>query len=126
MNGYLLDTHVLLWWAEDQFSISEEARLAISSAYSSVFVSMVTAWEMSIKKRLGKLHSPMSAQDIIERGRLTALPISFAHTHVLETLPLLHRDPFDRMLVAQAQAEKLTLITRDSDILRYDIKSIVA
>ena len=126
MNGYLLDTHVMLWWAEDPFSISDAARTAINSAHNRIYVSMATAWELAIKQRLGKLQSPMSAQQIIERGRFTPLAIGFAHVEIIKNLPLLHGDPFDRMLVAQAQEEKLVLITRDSDILRYDIQTIAA
>lgn len=121
----LLDTHVLLWALDDDPSLSQAARNAIINGNNIVFVSAATAWEISIKRALGKLRTP--AGDYLEelrRHRFTPLDITSEHALAVEGLPPHHADPFDRMLVAQAQIEGLTLITHDSRIQAYDVRTI--
>lgn len=122
----LLDTHTLLWWLDDNPTLSEPAHNAISKAENLVFVSAVSAWEIAIKKKLGKLDAPDNLEDEIIIHRFNPLPITFTHAFRVTELPNHHHDPFDRMLVAQAQVEKLTLITRDIRIRKYDVPIIPA
>lgn len=121
----LLDTHVFLWAVGNDSQLSPQARAAIIDGHNTVFVSAVTAWEIAIKKSIGKLKLP--AGDYLEELRLhrfTPLAITTEHALATELLPPHHRDPFDRMLIAQAQIEQLTLITRDQKLKAYDIPII--
>lgn len=126
MSRLLLDTCTLLRWAIDPSQIKEEARFAIASGRSFVFVSAATSWEMSIKTRLGKLPSTPPLRELMQQERFTELPISIGHAEETKELPLLHRDPFDRLLVAQARKEALTLVTSDSEIFKYDVSTLAA
>ena len=122
----LLDTHVLLWAIGNHPNLSSEARNAITDGQNVVFVSAVTAWEIAIKRGLGKLDVPRT--DYLEElrvHRFTALDITTAHALAVELLPPHHKDPFDRLLVAQAQLERLTLVTRDLKIRQYDVPVIM-
>ena len=122
----LLDTHVFLWWIGDDPRLSLPAREAITKAENEIFLSVASAWEISVKTRLGKLTLPSDVEsflpDQIQRNAISILPIGLAHALRVSRLPIHHRDPFDRMLVAQAQAEKLTLVTADASIRLYDVK----
>lgn len=123
----LLDTHVLLWALDDDPALSTAARAAIIDGSNLVFVSAATAWEIAIKRALGKLRVP--AGDYMEelrRHRFTPLDITSEHALAVETLPPYHADPFDRMLVAQALVEKLTLVTGDGRIQAYPVPAIAA
>ncbi|MCB0074426.1 MAG: type II toxin-antitoxin system VapC family toxin [Caldilineaceae bacterium] len=123
----LLDTHVFIWAITDAPTLTGRARDAIVDGNNVVFVSAATAWEIAIKKSIGKLHMPTDDYfDALARHRFTPLDITAEHALHLASLPLLHKDPFDRILVAQAQVENLTLVTRDSRILTYDVRLIVA
>lgn len=122
----LLDTHTLIWALEDNPTLSTAARAAIVDGENTVFVSAVSVWEISIKKALGKLEAPDTLLEEIERLRLTPLEISLEHADRAGKLPALHLDPFDRMLVAQAQAEQLTLVTRDADMQKYPVHCLLA
>ena len=122
----LLDTHVVLRWLDNPTQLAVEARSAITEPGNDVFVSAVSAWEIAIKRRLGKLDAPSDFETAILICGFRPLPISMAHALATETLPGHHRDPFDRMLVAQAIIEGATLITRDLDIRRYDVPMIAA
>ena len=122
----LLDTHVLLWWLADDSSLGEEARARISNPGSAVFVSAVTVWEVSIKRALGKLESPSDLLEQIAASRFEPLGISFTHAHDAGALPRHHDDPFDRILVAQALAENLTVVTRDERIPLYPVQTLMA
>lgn len=121
----LLDTHAFLWAVDNNPGLSQEARAAIVDGRNVVFVSAVTAWEIAIKKQLGKLKLPHGDYLVeLRLHRFTALDITTAHALAVEQLPLHHKDPFDRMLIAQAQLEKLTLITRDPKIKAYAVPVI--
>jgi PIN domain nuclease of toxin-antitoxin system len=123
---YLLDTHTLLWWLEDNPTLSRKAKQAISSVTNSIFISAVSAWEITIKKSLKKLEAPDNLEEMIKFNSFISLPITIAHTMEIGKLPHYHDDPFDRLLIAQAQYEKLTLITRDTRIIKYDVTVIEA
>ena len=122
----LLDTHTLIWALEDNPGLSAAARVAIVDGDNSVFVSAVSVWEISIKKALGKLHAPDTLLEEIEQLRFTPLDITLAHADRAGKLPPIHMDPFDRMLVAQAQADQLTLVTRDADMQKYQVHCLFA
>lgn len=121
----LLDTHVLLWWLEDSAELSDALKDQIDTELE-VYVSAATVWELSIKAAAGKLKVPDDLVGLIERSGLSDLPIRNAHAGLAGRLPLIHRDPFDRMLIAQALVERLTLVTRDGLIHRYDVPMIKA
>jgi len=120
----LLDTHVLIWWDEGA-ELRREADRAIREA-DQVYVSAVSGWEIAIKAALGRLHPRRRVVDAVADSGFEELPVRLAHADALAGLPSHHRDPFDRMLVAQAKAERLTLVTRDRALGRYGVKVIQA
>ncbi len=122
----LLDTHVLLWWLADDPSLTREAEGAIANSASVVFVSAATAWEIAIKQALGKLDAPNDLERQIEVNRFEALSITIGHAYSAGTLPRHHDDPFDRMLVAQALDEGLTIVTRDPRLRPYGVSTLAA
>ena len=122
----LLDTHALLWWLADAPALSKEAREAIGDQDRIVYVSAVTAWEISVKRARGKLEAPGDLAAELTANAFQELPISAAHATAAGQLPNHHRDPFDRMLVAQAQIENLTLVTRDKNIAKYEVAMLKA
>ena len=125
MTGFLLDSHVALWWLADE-PLSEMASTAIAGPGQPVLVSMATAWEIAIKQALDELRVDDDYLDVmVERG-IELLAIEPPHTRAVRDLPHHHRDPFDRMLVAQAQVERLTLVTRDERLSRYDVRILAA
>jgi len=115
----LLDTHVVLWWRENSPRLDRDVREAIAGA-DVVYVSVVSAWEVAIKIALGKLRIPGSFEEAIDDSGFSKLPLKFAHAAALAELPFHHRDPFDRMLIVQAQQESLTLVTADRKFEPYD------
>jgi PIN domain nuclease of toxin-antitoxin system len=121
----LLDTHVLLWWLEDSPELSEDLKDRIDSELE-VHVSAATVWELSIKTALGKLEIPDDLTEVLEQSGLSELPIRFHHAERAGRLPPVHRDPFDRMLIAQALTERLTLVTRDELIHKYEVPILKA
>jgi PIN domain nuclease of toxin-antitoxin system len=121
---FLLDTHALLWWLADSPMLPDSAREKIADPDHDVCVSAVSAWEISIKRELGKLRAPFELADIIEQEGFTELPIRLQHGEKAGCLPPIHRDPFDRMLVAQASIHDMTILTRDENIARYGVKTI--
>ncbi len=126
MKNVLIDTHVLLWWLADHTSLGKESRKIISDERNDVFVSAVSAWEISIKKNKGLLKAPDNIDAIVEDEGFAKLPISLFHGEQAGRLKNIHRDPFDRMLIAQAQAEGLELMTADKTIPKYGLKIIDA
>lgn len=120
----LLDTHILIWWLTNEPTLSVEAKAVISEPKNLVFVSSASAWEIAIKKSLGKLQAPDDLAEQIEQKKFTPLAITINHALTVEKLPYHHQDPFDRILIAQAICEKLTIITRDRKFNTYDITII--
>jgi PIN domain nuclease of toxin-antitoxin system len=121
----LLDSHAALWWIRDDPALGPEAISVIDQA-DQVYVSVVTPWELGIKRAHGKLQFPADLPDVLVRAGMTMLPIAVDHAERAPALPMHHRDPFDRMLVAQAQIEALWIITADDVIRRYDVEVIDA
>ena len=118
----LLDTHILLWACATPEQLGEAARAALTEAQNDVFVSAASAWEIAIKRKLGRLEFPVDRFDQVLRDMsFTALPISLSHALAAGDLPRHHDDPFDRMLVAQARTEGLTLMSGDAQVRRYDV-----
>jgi len=113
VSRFLLDTHVFLWWCADSPQLGHEARDAIAEPGNQVLVSAASAWEMAIKSALGRLRAPRDVEGAMEANGFQKLAISFAHAARAGALPSRHADPFDRMLVAQAELEDLTLVTHD-------------
>ncbi len=122
----LLDTHVLLWWLDANPTISEEAKSTIADGNNLVFVSAAVIWEIRIKQALGKLEIPSNFRKVLYEQPFEMLAITADHAHAVGDLPLHHRDPFDRMLIAQATVERLTMVTRDAIIKDYKIPVINA
>lgn len=120
----LLDTQVLVWSILGLPHLSPRARRAISDTDNTVYVSLVSAWEIAIKKSIGKLHLPDDLEGVISRTGFVAAFPTFDDTRILERLPLIHRDPFDRLLVAQAKRGNLGIVTSDRQIARYDVDVI--
>ena len=116
----LLDTHVILWWLTDDPTLSSEIKTRLD-VEADVWVSAASVWEVSIKQSLGKLAQPADLPEIIRDSGFRQLPITAEHAMAAGRLPLIHRDPFDRMLVAQARCERLTLASRDPHVCRYDV-----
>jgi PIN domain nuclease of toxin-antitoxin system len=122
LRALLLDTHVLLWWRGDYRRISAHAREAIADPSRVLFFSAASIWEMAIKHAAGKLNMPPDMLDTFEQRGFTELQMSSRHGLLAGALPPHHGDPFDRMLIAQAQSEKLTLVTKDPRIAAYDVR----
>lgn len=122
----LLDTHAFLWWLTDVARLPDPTRAAIASPHNEVFVSAVTGWEIAVKKARGKLTAPDNLSAMIAEKGFQHLHLTFHHAEQAGALPMHHRDPFDRFLIAQAQTEGLTLITRDARIRRYGIPTMTA
>ena len=122
----LLDTHFLLWWLDDAVELGDTAREVISRPENLIFYSSASLWELRIKEFSGKIDLPENFSTILQTEPFEALAVTVKHTEALRGLPMHHRDPFDRMLIAQAITEKLTLLTRDEFIPLYDIASMKA
>ena len=125
MGRYLLDTHAFIWLVMGDRRLSAEIIELVESFANDTYVSAANIWEISIKQGIGKL-PPLSrdAEEVIDETGLTRLDISTRHAQLAGRLPLLHRDPFDRMLVAQAQIEDLVLITDDPGIEQYGVTTL--
>jgi len=123
----LLDTHVFLWWLSDDSTLSPDARATMTDPTSLVHVSAATVWEIAIKAHLGRLDTGGAdmAHEILANGFIE-LPMAARHAHTAGWLPRHHDDPFDRMLIAQAQVEALTIVTRDTAFRSYDVALLPA
>ena len=123
----LLDTHALLWALADPDRLPPALAEAIRSRRNAVHVSAASTWELIIKAGLGRIELPRSElETVIAAAGLAELPVTIAHSVRLRDLPRHHRDPFDRILVAQALEEDLTLVSRDSAIRRYAVRTLWA
>ena len=121
----LLDTHVFLWWVTGSDRLSRTVKSRIASA-GHVYVSAASAWEASIKSGLGRLDLLDSFATMAEASEFEELPVRFAHADRVRRLPPLHSDPFDRMLIAQALEDGLTLVTHDRAFERYEVEVVWA
>ena len=125
---YLLDTHTAIWALEDdRTKLSMTARTLLEDGSATLCVSIASAWEIAIKVSVGKLDFAGGASTFLEEMRLSGvelLGITGEHVEVVESLPLVHRDPFDRLLVATAKADGLTILTADENIHKYDVPSL--
>lgn len=122
----LLDTHVLRWWLRDPNQLSKPAREAVVDGENTVYISAAVVWEIAIKKALGKLQVPDDLEAAMAANRFLPLPITVPHALAVQSLPSIHRDPFDRMLVAQAKHEGFKLVSRDPNVLRHGAPCIIA
>ena len=122
----LLDTCALLWWLADDAKLGKAARAAIARGTNEVFVSAASAWEISIKEALGKLDAPADLPSALKENRFRPLDITVSHALKAGRLPRLHDDPFDRMLIAQAREEHLTIVTDDPRFEPYEVPIMFA
>jgi PIN domain nuclease of toxin-antitoxin system len=124
----LLDTHSFLWWESDDRRLSAEARRTLSDGGNEIFLSVSSAWEIAIKAGLGKLDIPegpeLFVSSEIEANNFTVLSIDLRHALGVYDLPDIHRDPFDRILVAQARVEDMPILTTDPEISRYPVETV--
>ncbi len=124
----LLDTHALLWWALDSKELSRKARRALSDVNNDVYVSAVTAWEVATKFRIGKLPDAdqlaHSFSDTLQRLGFLELPISIEHAERAGLMRIEHKDPFDRMLIAQSQAEGLVLVSNEEVFDAFNVQRL--
>jgi len=124
----LLDTHTALWWVNEHDKLSSDARALLSDDTHSLYVSIVSAWEVAIKASLGKLYEfDGGVKEFLaemEDNPVVFLPVEKRHVEMVETLPFHHRDPFDRLLVATAKVEGMTILTADENVREYDVSWI--
>jgi len=127
MKRYLLDTHILLWWLIDSPKLSDLVREILSDPNNYIAVSVVSAWEINIKLSSNKEFKMLASVEecLDEKNGFNILPVSAKHVFELEQLPNLHKDPFDRMLIAQAISEECVLISSDKSITEYPGVSVV-
>lgn len=126
MTGLLLDTHILLWWLSDNSRLRGEVRAHIADPDMRIFVSAASIWEIGIKRMIGKLEAPSELVTIIQEEGFQGLPMGLLHAEAASLLPLHHRDPFDRMLIAQSLTEELTIVTADTRFEHYGVKMLIA
>ena len=121
----LLDTHTALWWINKHEKLSRTVKAMLLDRANTLHVSVVSAWEVAIKTSLGKLPQfdggVKTFLATVEKMPVDMLPITVRHLEIVETLPFIHRDPFDRLLVATAKAEGMTILTADENIHQYDV-----
>lgn len=122
----LLDTHTLLWWLDDPKLLSQAARDAIADGSNTIYISAAVAWEIAIKQSLGKLEAPDDLEEVMKANRFMPLSVTLTHALAVRSLSRHHRDPFDRLLIAQARAEGFTLVSRDPYVPAYGVPHIVA
>lgn len=122
----LLDTSAFLWWVTADERLGPRARAAVADSETPVFVSAVSAWEIAIKRSLGKLEVEGDVGSLIEQEDFEELPIRVVHAREAESLPPYHRDPFDRMLIAQSRHEGMVLLTGDRTFVKYEVQLLRA
>ena len=121
----LIDTHVFIWWDDDYKQLPQSLLDELTNAQNTIYLSLVSIWEMQIKTQLGKLKFdvPLSqkVEDQQSKNRIELLPITKAHIYAVEELPFYHRDPFDRLLIAQTRTDNLIFVTHDANIQQYSV-----
>jgi PIN domain nuclease of toxin-antitoxin system len=122
----LLDTHVFLRWLDDPRQLSKAARKAIGDGKNTVYVSSAVVWEIAIKRALGKLDAPHDLEAAMTANRFLPLAVTIPHALAVETLPDHHRDPFDRLLIAQARHDGFQFVSRDRHVPLYEVPHIIA
>ena len=126
MSRLLLDTHTFLWWVDDAPELTAAARRVIADVNHECYLSVASCWEMAIKSSLGKLRLARPVERFVSEqitaNSFTLLNVELHHTAKVEKLPFYHRDPFDRLLIAQAMTEKLTIVSADSVFSDYGVK----
>jgi len=123
MAAYLLDTHTLLWCSENDENLSPKVERIITNPDNDIFVSIVSFWEICIKISINKLQTKLPVEQLEQyliNNNIQLLPIKLNHTFLVKNLPLFHRDPFDRLLIAQAISENLILLSKDSNFEKYE------
>lgn len=125
MKRYLVDTHIVLWCMNDSSFLPDSVRKLLSETHSDVYYSVICPWELAIKQAKGKIDLPDVFYNTLPKMGFKLLPVEEAHVHTLRSLPALHGDPFDRMLAAQAKAEKMTLVTCDKNLAAYPIETLM-
>lgn len=125
-NAYLLDTQIFIWWLADDRRLKNPIRKTLTDSNYVTYLSIASLWEMAIKKSKGKLKLSRSLEWIVNNSDFSTVAIELTHILELEKLPHHHEDPFDRILIAQAKSENLTLITSDRKIWKYNIKILKA
>src|SRR5438309_1437397 len=122
----LLDTHIFLWWVDHPEKLSDTARSALEDEANDLLLSVASVWEMQIKIQFGKLKLSLPLKDLIknqqETNDLVVLPVDLTHVLALDALPAHHKDPFDRLLIAQSIEEDLTLVSADSQFSAYSVR----
>jgi PIN domain nuclease of toxin-antitoxin system len=119
----LLDTNALLWWRDGSPRLSARASEEIGDPHNDIVISVTSLWEIAIKRGIGKLRFPEPFEEVMAEEGFRLLPIDYGHLRTLDTLPLRHRDPFDRLLIAQSIAENLPIVTSDPAFALYDVKT---
>ena len=122
----LVDAHALLWWAQDDPKLSQAGRRSVADPANAVIVSAATIWEIEVKRRAGRLDAPERILEEVETRGFDLLPFTAADAVAAASLPLHHRDPFDRMLIAQAQRIDAVILTRDRAFASYDVRVLTA
>jgi PIN domain nuclease of toxin-antitoxin system len=122
----LLDAHALLWWLAGDPSLDSNARDLIADPTNEVIVSAMTVWEIAIKRAIGKLSAPDGLAAVLERSGFIEAPVTAADAERAGGLEAIHRDPFDRMLVAQAARLRAVVVTRDPVFVRYGLETVPA
>jgi PIN domain nuclease of toxin-antitoxin system len=127
MGGYLLDTHTAVWFFNGDRALSDTAKQIIDNLSDHVYISIASVWELAIKISIGKMSFPGRIAGFVslaETNHIPIIPIETCHLPILEALPSIHKDPFDRLLIATAMAEQMTLITTDENIARYNVSQV--
>jgi PIN domain nuclease of toxin-antitoxin system len=120
----LLDTHAALWWLADDARVSDRAAEAVVDDRNQVFLSAVVVWEVAIKRSLGKLEAPADIAEALVGAGAQPLPVALSHAAAVERLPWHHRDPFDRLLIAQALDESASIVTADERLAAYEVQLV--
>lgn len=118
---FIIDTHILLWWTSGNTKLSKKNKAIIDSPDNTIMVSAATIWELTIKKGKGLLTIPDDLMERLFQANIQILSITAEHAIFIENLPIIHNDPFDRMLIAQSIIERVTLITADKNIHQYKV-----